>query len=111
MSDAQREVVNSLLDSLYGQFKQRIAASRGVEETRLAEIIDRGFLWGEGLKQNGLVYELWYVDQGLPLLVPAFLSREARTIPSGQRLELNYRIWVHSGLVSPDQLERKWRDE
>jgi len=63
MTEAHREATNSLLDSLYGQIRDGIAESRGIEKGRIDEIINRGFLWGEGLRENGLVDELWYQDQ------------------------------------------------
>jgi protease-4 len=62
MSDAHREVVNSLLDDLYTQFTEGIAASRGWSLSEVKSKIDSGpYTPSEALKAN-LVDTLAYYD-------------------------------------------------
>ena len=63
MSDAQRLVTNSILDSLYAQFVDGIAASRKISPGQVRTAIDRGMLTPEDAKQAKLVDDLLYVDQ------------------------------------------------
>ncbi|MEJ2366970.1 MAG: signal peptide peptidase SppA [Acidobacteriota bacterium] len=62
MSDAQREAMNAILDSLYAQLKSGIAAGRNLPEKVVEDDINKGFLFGKDLKARGLVDEIGYFD-------------------------------------------------
>ncbi len=55
MSPAHREMANSLLDSIYGQFVSAVAASRGLDEDDVRNLVDRGPSSMKELEQSGLI--------------------------------------------------------
>jgi protease-4 len=63
MSDAHRESMDAILDSLYGQMVKGIAQGRKMDEAAVRAAVDQGMLWGPELKAKGLVDELLYQDQ------------------------------------------------
>lgn len=63
MSDPQREVTNSILDSLYTRMVDDIAASRKVTPAEIRKAIDTGFMAPEEAKSLKLVDDLRYEDQ------------------------------------------------
>lgn len=63
MSAAQKEAMDAILDSLYGQMVGAVASGRKLTPEEVKDDIDQGFLWGQQLKDRKLVDELWYHDQ------------------------------------------------
>jgi len=55
MSDAQREVVNSLLDDYYSRFLNAIAQSRNLGMDRARAVVDKGFLTSPDAYKEGLL--------------------------------------------------------
>ncbi|MCG8590476.1 MAG: signal peptide peptidase SppA [Proteobacteria bacterium] len=55
MSEASREMANSLLDSLYGQFVAGLAQGRGLTEEEVRTVIDAAPVTGEQLMAEGLI--------------------------------------------------------
>ena len=63
MSPETREVIGSVVDSLYGTLVDRIAAARKKSPEEVRAIIDRGPFTSTGALQAGLVDELRFEDQ------------------------------------------------
>ncbi len=63
MSDAFREVLNSMLDEVYGQFLEAVGASRGKSVEELAAILDNGPFTPREALEAGLVDDLYYEDE------------------------------------------------
>lgn len=63
MSEAAREEMNSVLDSMYNRITSDIAADRKIPVDRLRQIIDQGPNLRADDKANGLVTDLLYKDQ------------------------------------------------
>jgi protease IV len=63
MSDANREVVNSILDEVYGQLLEAVAGSRKTTPDELRRVIDHGPFIAEQALANGLVDGLKFEDQ------------------------------------------------
>ncbi len=63
MSDAFREVLNSMLDEVYGQFLEAVGASRGKSVEELAAILDNGPFTPREALEAGLVDDLHYEDE------------------------------------------------
>lgn len=63
MSEAHRESMDAILDSLYGQLVKGIAEGRKMDDATARAAVDRGMMWGPELKERGLVDELMYGDQ------------------------------------------------
>lgn len=63
ISDAQREVINSLLDDLYSRYISTLASARGISESRMYQLIDQGFFTLDKAKEAGLVDSLMYYNQ------------------------------------------------
>lgn len=92
MSPETKEVLNSILDDLYGNLLQRIATARkkSVEEVR--STLDQGpFLSGQAL-QKGLVDSLRYEDQVFGELKAA--------LKSGEIKKLSYRDYAKISAAS-----------
>ena len=63
LSDEYREVLNSILDDVYGRFLKAVSSSRGKSEEEIRKAIDRGpFTPGQAL-ELGLVDALKYEDE------------------------------------------------
>lgn len=75
MSEPERQVVESLLDSLYGQIVEGIAADRELSRDQVAAAIDRGLLSAEEAHAAGLVDELAFDDRVRELLEQAGARR------------------------------------
>ncbi len=63
MSEAHREMINSLLDDLYDQYTETIAQSRGWTQSEFKSIIDQGPYTGAGAYEAGLVDTLIFQDE------------------------------------------------
>ena len=63
MSPETREVMNSLVDNLYGNLVDRIAAARKKSPEEVRSIIDQGPFTATGARQAGLVDALRFEDQ------------------------------------------------
>lgn len=63
MSAAHREMANSLLDSLFGQFISAISSARGLEESSVHGLIDRGPLRLAELTGAGLIDGVRFLDE------------------------------------------------
>jgi protease-4 len=72
-----REQMDALLDSLYGQYIDAIASSRGKTPEQVRALVDAGPYDAAGAKEAGLVDELLYQDQA-----EEKLHRANRTTPA-----------------------------
>ena len=63
MSDEFREVLNSVLDEVYGQFLESIGSSRGKSVEELRSILDNGPFSPQQALEAGLVDGLHYEDE------------------------------------------------
>ena len=63
MSDAHREVQNSILDDLYSQVCDSIAADRNLTQDQIKEQIDQGPFTAKQAVENGVVDRLAYRDE------------------------------------------------
>ncbi len=90
MSPETKEVLNSMVDDLYGNLVERIAAARRKQPDQVRAIIDQGPFSAPDARQAGLVDELRFEDQmwgelrqrlqtGTPNKVP--LSRYLKATP------------------------------
>jgi protease-4 len=63
MSDANKEVLNSVLDEFFNRYVATIAATRHKSETDVRAIIDRAPLRAEEAKEAGLIDDAKYRDE------------------------------------------------
>lgn len=63
MSPETKEVLNQVLDQLYGDFCATVGAGRRKSADDIRAIVDKGPFMGSQAKTNGLVDELGYRDQ------------------------------------------------
>jgi protease-4 len=84
MSPETREVMNSLLDDLYGNFITRIAESRKKSADEVRAIIDSGPFLAREAKAAGLIDELQHEDQMWGDLRTKLGSGEPRKVPLGR---------------------------
>ncbi len=68
MSEEFREVLNSILDEVYGQFLESIGSSRGKSVEELRTILDNGPFSPKQALDAGLVDDLHYEDEFLEAL-------------------------------------------
>lgn len=62
-TDAHREAVDTILESVNGQLVGAISETRGLTEERVRELVDRGPILAEEALEAGLVDRLGYRDQ------------------------------------------------
>jgi protease-4 len=92
MPTAQRDMLNSLLESVYEELLTAMAAARRQPEVAIGQAIDRGLLSATEARERGLLDHVAFADQ-----LPAWLShngRPARVHPwerARQRIILPYR--------------------
>ncbi len=79
MTDAHREMANSLLDSLNGQLLQDIAEARGLTPEAVQQMIDGPTMTPEDFQQAGLIDGTRYFDEVLDDLKAAGESK-AKTV-------------------------------
>lgn len=60
MSDAQREVINALLDQFYATLLDTIGATRSLDRGSVQDYVDRGFTSVAAARQAGLIDTLMY---------------------------------------------------
>jgi protease-4 len=65
MSPETAEVMNSILDDIYGHLTTTIGTARRMKPEQVRELIDRGPFLAANARQSGLVDELLYEDQML----------------------------------------------
>ena len=65
MTDNERAYFQSVIDSVYGQFKNAVAESRKIQEPKLSEIADGKVFTGEQAKQLGLIDELGNMEDAI----------------------------------------------
>lgn len=75
MSDAQREVINSLLDDIYSRYISTLAQARGISESRMYQLIDQGFFTLDKAKEAGLLDSLMYYNQFKEFLKNKYTKR------------------------------------
>ena len=83
MSDEFREVLNSILDEVYGQFLQSIGSSRGKSVEELTVILNNGPFTPQQALEAGLVDDLHYEDEFFDAL------KEQLGLEDLQRLKLS----------------------
>ena len=65
LTDAHREMLDSLYASLFEEYTRTVSEARGLPEEEVKRLIDHGFYQGEDARQAGLVDALLYEDQFL----------------------------------------------
>ena len=83
MSDAFREVLNSVLDEVYGQFLEAVGSSRGKSVEELTVILNNGPFTPQQALEAGLVDDLHYEDEFFDAL------KEQLGLEDLQRLKLS----------------------
>jgi protease-4 len=63
MSDAQREVINSMLDDIYGRLVNKIAETRKKSADEVRAIIDNAPYTAQQAKESGLIDDVKYRDE------------------------------------------------
>src|SRR6266849_3972911 len=63
MSSEQREVMNALLDDVFGRYVRRVTQARHLDEEKFRRLLDRGLLTPQEAQAQGLVDGLVYPDQ------------------------------------------------
>jgi len=80
MSEAHREMANSLLDSIDGQFVQGIAEGRGLTVEKVRETIDWGPILATELKDAGLIDRIAHLGELEPMQGPTVKAADYATI-------------------------------
>lgn len=88
MSPETREVMTSVLDTLYGNLVQRIALGRKKTPADVTALIDRGPFLAKDARESGLVDELRYEDQVFGELQQKLNSGELRKITTAKYLKI-----------------------
>ncbi len=93
MSDAHREVQNSILDDLYSQVCDSIAADRNLTQDQVKEQIDRGPFTAKQAVENGVVDRLAYRDE---------LEEVTKKLVGGPYSLVKARTYLNTDTYEPD---------
>lgn len=93
MSDAHREVQNSILDDLYSQVCDSIAADRNLSQDRVKEQIDLGPFTAKQAVENGVVDRLVYRDE---------LEGITKELVSGEYSLVKAKTYLKTETYQPD---------
>jgi protease-4 len=116
MTEAHREAMEAILDSLYRQIRQGIADGRKMTDDEVAAIIDKGPYLGPDALEAGLVDRLGYRDEleswlkeknggRLPVIKTRRYLKGGRYWNRGARMALIYGVGgVHRGESGTDPL-------
>lgn len=80
MSPETREVMNSIVDDVYGDLVNTIANGRHKDPAQVRAILDNGPFLSTQAKQNGLVDDLRYEDEALGQLRAELHTKELRKV-------------------------------
>ncbi len=86
MSDAHREVQNSILDDLYDQLTRSIADGRNWTQEHLKQLIDQGPFTAKQALENGLVDHLAYRDE-LEGIAKSLTGKSHRLVKASEYLQ------------------------
>ena len=100
MSPETREVMNSIIDDVYGDLVNAIAAGRHKDPAQVRAILDNGPFLSTQAKQNGLVDDLRYEDEAFGQLraelhaneLKKVLEKEYANVPDNSRASSSDRI-------------------
>lgn len=106
MSEAQREVIDSILDEFYGKFVSTLAEARNLDEGKIKSLIDTGFFSVDEALTEGLVDTALYYEEVKELLKEkhgkrlkfASLNRYKRVPNSGLDINPDDKIAVVYGV-------------
>lgn len=103
MSEASREQTRALLNDVWGEWKQVVAAGRGCDEARIQTLADeKGSLMAEEALQAGMVDKLMHYDQVLDeLKVLTGKSAKAKLFP-----QVNLDDYARMGVSGRSGLNR-----
>ena len=93
MSDAHREVQNSILDDLYSQVCDSIAADRNLTQDEVKEQIDRGPFTAKQAVESGVVDRLAYRDE---------LEEVTKKLVGGTYSLVKARTYLNTDTYEPD---------
>ncbi len=80
LSEPHREMMNSLLDDLYDQIVEGVAATRNTDKAAVRDLIDQGLFLPHEAQEAGLIDQIGYEDD-----IPHWLeSRKGQTEKAGQ---------------------------
>jgi protease IV len=89
MSPETSQVMNSILDGIYGNFITRVAQGRNKNPDEVRALIDQGPFLANAALQDGLVDDLRYQDQMFSDLQEKLHSGELHRITSGRYLRIS----------------------
>src|SRR5262249_16790921 len=89
MSPETKEVMNSVLDDLYGNLVARIAQGRKKTPDQIRAAIDRGPFLAQEAQAAGLVDELRYEDQMWGELTAKLAGREPKKVPLARYVKVS----------------------
>ncbi len=105
MSEAQRWLINSLLDSIFSRYVADVSEARGIAPERFREIVDNGLFDSRQALEAGLVDDLLYVSQlenKLKGEAEEFLGVDVETYRDIDPLGAGFRSDVKFALIVAD---------
>ena len=88
MSPETREVLNSVLDQLYGDFLRVVAEARGMDVEQVRTTLDEGPFLAAQARDTGLVDELLFEDEAFERLRERLGQRKIRKLPHRDYLKV-----------------------
>ncbi|HAM79996.1 signal peptide peptidase SppA [Ornithinibacillus bavariensis] len=80
MTDEERQILQTMIDDMYGDFVQVIVEGRGLSEEKVRELGDGRVYTGSQAKENGLVDELGSLDDTIDLMKNDLKLKNAQVV-------------------------------
>ncbi len=87
MSEPHRNMIDSIMDDLYLQFRKRISQARGIDEEKVGRLIDSGPFTPEEALKAGLIDQIGY-ESDFEERINETLSYQLKKIHAGSFLRL-----------------------
>lgn len=117
MTDAHREAIGKVMESQFGQMVRAVADARGLDESQIRALADRGPLFGHEALEAGLVDGMMYRDEvwqavrervgedADPLYLSKYAERASGPYEKGRTIALIYGVGgVQRGASGSDPL-------
>lgn len=89
MTDDERELLQEMIDELYGDFVQVIVDGRGMSEETVRDLGDGRVYTGTQAQENGLVDELGTLDDTIAMMQEDYSLEDATVIEYASGFEFN----------------------
>lgn len=105
MSKENCEMLNSLLDNIWGNWLDEISSAKGKKRDKVIDFVDEGVFHIERLKKDGWITDIKYDDEVISMLKEKLGVQKDKTLPLvDYRKYSNVRKWTLGLIGGKDQI-------